>query len=275
MSGGSARSDLFREVASIVEQSLAEPEAAAARALRLLLRQARAENGYFMLATKRGAPARRRTDAHDGFRVELHHRANAIDARASAIVDEILRSSSYLQDASTSPHTKRPGLWLARESELTPERSQHPDLVLLEEALDLRDQLVGAIPLGARARLHVGLDRRRGERAFSARDREAALEILPALALPFARLSAARGVIDDVALSPRESMVHRLLLGPYPEKEIAATMGLSTRGTHQLVLSVYRKLGVSSRVELFTRWQGRRDDGPREELPKPLRGRER
>lgn len=253
---GSVRSHLFREVASIVEQSLVDPEAAGARALRLLLDQARAENGYFILATKRGVAARRREDPHDGFRVELHHRAHAIDVRAKAIIEEILQTSSYVRDARTLALAKRPGLWLARDAELNPEHLHIPELVALDEALYLRDQLVGAVPLGERARLYVGLDRCRGERPFTARDREAALDLLPALALPFARLAAARGVVDDIALSPREAMVHKLLLGPRSEKEIAAMMGLSVRGTHQLVLSVYRKLGVTSRVELFTRWYG-------------------
>ncbi len=257
MSRGSARARLFRDLAVLVEQSLVEPEAAAPRALHLLLEQARAENGYFILATKRGSTARRRADPHDGFRIELHHRAHAVDARAQAIIDEILRTSSYVLDARMLAFTRRPGIWLARDADVSPEHVHLPELLALDEAMSLRDQLIGAVPLGARARLYVGLDRRRGERAFSARDREAALELLPALALPFRRLATARGVVDDVALSPREGMIHRLLLGSLSEKEIALRMGLSVRGTHQLVLSVYRKLGVSSRIELFTRWCGR------------------
>ena len=56
------------------------------------------------------------------------------------------------------------------------------------------------------------------------------------------------------ALTRRERDVLKGLLTKKSEKQIAAEIGLTPASTHQVVVRVYRKLGVKSRVELLVRW---------------------
>ncbi len=58
------------------------------------------------------------------------------------------------------------------------------------------------------------------------------------------------GVLRGKALSRRERDVLREILKGNPEKIGAANLGLKKTSYHQVVVSVYRKLGVSSRPEL-------------------------
>ncbi|MCB9727877.1 MAG: helix-turn-helix transcriptional regulator [Deltaproteobacteria bacterium] len=55
-------------------------------------------------------------------------------------------------------------------------------------------------------------------------------------------------------LSPRERETLSYLLQGLPEKVVSDRLGLAESTTHQYVVAVYRKLGVSSRAELMSLW---------------------
>jgi DNA-binding NarL/FixJ family response regulator len=69
--------------------------------------------------------------------------------------------------------------------------------------------------------------------------------------------AAAQGVAVDL-LSPRMRQTLDRLLAGDSEKEIAARLELSPHTVHVYVKSLYRRLGVSSRGELFAVITGRR-----------------
>jgi DNA-binding CsgD family transcriptional regulator len=62
---------------------------------------------------------------------------------------------------------------------------------------------------------------------------------------------------EGLGLTPREKEIFTLLLTDMPQKELAATLKISmgTVGFHSK--NLYRKLGIQSRTELFTRYSGR------------------
>jgi DNA-binding CsgD family transcriptional regulator len=123
--------------------------------------------------------------------------------------------------------------------------------------LGSESRLVSILPLSAEIEVTFGFDRPVGEGVFRERDRQmvrAALEGMGSLAKSFART---RGLMPGQAtLTPREREVLTHLLGPLSEKEIADVLDLSTGWLHQIVVSIYRKLGVRSRPELMALWLG-------------------
>jgi DNA-binding CsgD family transcriptional regulator len=243
-------------LAEVVEVSVGDPLGGGARGLELLMEACGASNGYFILATRRPALARR-ADAHLGFRIDMHHRVHAPTRRASSLIAEILGAEHYVRDQGLRTLTAASARPWVRRAVLVSEEARytHSALVDLCAALELRDQLIGVLPLGADARLHFGIDRQRGERMFSSAERARLEGLLPALVAPFRRMAAARGVFDGRRLlSPREGEVLRALLTDRSEKEIAHALGLTVQSAHQLVVAIYRKLGVHGRVELLRRW---------------------
>jgi len=76
---------------------------------------------------------------------------------------------------------------------------------------------------------------------------------------------AARADVDGVSLgslSPRMRQTLDRLLAGDSEKEIAARLGLSPHTVHVYIKSLYPRLGVSSRGELFAVITGRRTVAP-------------
>jgi len=254
--GGAAKPALLQRVVALTNQAVADPEAALRGVLQLLIEAARAQNGYVILATRRGAAARRRKDPVGGFRIDSYHRAIPLSPRASLLLTEIVRDRSYVDSPDVQVHTlRRNELWLERRSSLDLSASQVPALRALDTAIGAGDVLMGGVPLGPGAHFRIGIERALGERRFRDTDRTRVLELLPVLDTALRRIGAWSGVFDGrVLLSPRESEMFRLLLGRKSEKQIAGVMSLTARSAHQVVLSVYAKLAVSSRVELFHRW---------------------
>lgn len=254
--GGAAKPALLQRVVALTNQAVADPEAALRGVLQLLIDAARAQNGYVILATRRGAAARRRKDPLAGFRIDTYHRAIPLSPRASLLLAEIVRDRSYIDYPEVQLHTSRRNeLWLERRSFREMSVSQAPALIALQKAIGSGALLIGGVPLGPGAHFRIGIERALGERAFRDADRARVLELLPVLGSPLRRIGAWSGVFEGrVLLSPRESEMFRLLLGRKSEKQIAEVMKLTARSAHQIVLSVYAKLSVSSRAELFHRW---------------------
>jgi len=122
----------------------------------------------------------------------------------------------------------------------------------LADAVGVRERVVGVLPVVPRVEVYFGFER--NSACFSERDLQligAGLEGGQWLA---ARLARRRGLVGPlVSLSPRERQVARALLSAHGEKELAARLNLTVRSLHQVVVSVYRKLGVHSRPELVAR----------------------
>jgi DNA-binding CsgD family transcriptional regulator len=249
---------VIAQVTELSEQSVADPNQATQGVLKLLIATASAQDGYLILATRRGAAARRSKDPLAGFRIQFHLRAIPPTPLVARLLAEIVQSAEYVEDPVVQAHHRRYGtLWLERAASFDEEAPSHrtPGLIALREALKQGDQLVGGIPLGPEAHFRVGIDRGIDQPPFDEASRRGVLDFMVAVAPILRRSAAWHGIYRGrVVLAPRECQIFRLLLGESSEKQIGGALGLTQRSTHQLVLATYRKLGVSSRAALFRRW---------------------
>jgi len=126
------------------------------------------------------------------------------------------------------------------------------------------DRLKAIHAIDQRLELHVGFDRSTGEPRFGRRE-EALVEALVAGMRPWARRIAflVGEAPARMSLTPREREALCLLLGDLAQKQHAEALGLSSARARELVRSVYRKIGVGSRVELMARWYSARGDAQR------------
>ncbi len=136
------------------------------------------------------------------------------------------------------------------------------DRAPLRRLLELQEadaRLVTILPLSPAVEITFCFDRMNDSKRFTERDRQrlaALARCLGPLGRSFAR---SRGLMPgQQTLSPRERDILTYLLGPSSEKEIADRLDLSPAYVHQLVVAVYRKLGVRSRPELMALWLGGR-----------------
>jgi LuxR family transcriptional regulator of spore coat protein len=60
---------------------------------------------------------------------------------------------------------------------------------------------------------------------------------------------------DNLGLSPREKEIFTLLLTDVPRKEMASTLKIGIAAVHFHINNLYRKLGIQSRLELFTKYR--------------------
>lgn len=133
----------------------------------------------------------------------------------------------------------------------TPEMARKDGLYRYYE---VQDRLVGIHAISPSLEVYFYLDRETGEK-FGTLERDQLQYILEELGPFCRRLAFSYGALGgQVKLSPRERETFLFLLGDKSEKEIAAELGLSLRSAHQNVVSVYRKLGFSSRASLMSNW---------------------
>ena len=122
----------------------------------------------------------------------------------------------------------------------------------LFDAISVGDRLVTGVPAGPGTEIVVTSYRRCTEQGFSEEDRELAALVAAAVRPFCTRLALTYGFGDGLTpLTPRERSVLKALLTGAAEKEVARDLGLTTRSLHQYVVSVYRKLGVTSRAQLM------------------------
>lgn len=249
------RGALLERIARLIERSFVEPDAIFGEALAILLDASETQYGYWCLCSRRHPEVRRKHDPVNGIRIHMMYRSEPLPAEAMRIAEALLRDGSYAEDPLIQLHTERAEtLWLDWYSSFGMEHT-HPMLRALRDATGDRDELLGSVPIGGGSHLRVGLSRRVGSRVVSKAGRASALALLPLLEAPLRRAAAWHGVFaGGCPLSARENELYRLLLGPSSEKEIAATVGLTPRSTHQRVLAIFRKLGVSGRLELQRHW---------------------
>lgn len=139
----------------------------------------------------------------------------------------------------------------------TPEQWDRSNLRFLLEGLEVEDRIVSVLPITDELEISFCLERQRGEQRFTPRD-EAILEaITPGIARPMHHFLSYRGLLPGQdALTEREQLVLKLLLGPMVVKEIADELDLSTYYVRDIVKSIYRKVGVRGRIELMAQWLG-------------------
>lgn len=144
-----------------------------------------------------------------------------------------------------------------RSTDLAPteeERNASPSFALLGEH-GLADRMIMACVVSPDVEVHFGFDRRASEPMFSEADRDIARAAANMLSRTCRWLALAYGVYPrNNPLTTRERDVLSGLLRGDSEKQIADALGLRTTSTHQVVVRVYRKLGVRKRSELMALW---------------------
>lgn len=243
---------LWREAA---ELRVANPSELAASIVRGAMRVVGADDGYVILASRNEALT---DDPLNGWRVVRLFEPFACREKLS-LVDEFAERQTYVVDERTVALVREAGTLRAhlRFDAIDEATWRSSPSRRLQEELGVRDQVVGAVPLGANLEMYLGLQSR-SARAFDTADREALKQLLSGLVGPGLRLMHACGMAGQGELTPREREVLEHLLDGLAEKEIASELTLSTRTVHHHVTSVYRKVGVHSRGELMGRWLGPR-----------------
>ena len=150
-----------------------------------------------------------------------------------------------------------------RTTDLAPtaeQRAASASYRLIQEC-GLIDRMIVACVVSSDVEVHFGFDRARGQAAFSPEDRRTALAAAEMLTRPCRWLALGYGYYPRQApLSDRERDVLSELLAGASEKEVAYKFEMTTGSVHQVVVRLYRKLGVRSRPELMALWLG--DTGP-------------
>ena len=121
--------------------------------------------------------------------------------------------------------------------------------------LGMRDRLMAVRPVGERCEVYVGVDRIEDAADFTDDDRRLMGQAVCASARLCRWIGLDSGATTEAApFTDRERTVLRHLLTGSAEKQIAATLGLRPGSLHQVVVRVFRKLGVRSRAELMARF---------------------
>ncbi len=123
----------------------------------------------------------------------------------------------------------------------------------VHRSMGLDDVIIGVLDFGSSGAIRAFyLKRRWGARPYS--DEETALV---QLFLDGTRAfdPSLRPLLASLGLAPREERTLELLLEGLSEKEAAAKLGVTANTLHGYAKDLYRKLDVSSRYELFSRFR--------------------
>ncbi|HET7559035.1 MAG TPA: helix-turn-helix transcriptional regulator [Limnochordia bacterium] len=244
---------LWRELA---DAPAAQADAALAHCLRQLARWVGA-GGAFWLATRRdlglgagdplhgwrpitieilNAPEERKRQAQ---RLMHRFRRARFDPQSEAMTAYAGRTRALLRPALVDDATWQRS-WLYQEF-LRPAR--------------VEDRLMGVVAVGTHTESYIGLDRGPRDKPFGDYERDL-LQLFLSGSYPFHREQLlVRGITDaSKRLSPREQEVLRLLLTDCSEPEIGEALGLAVGTTHQYVVSILRKFGVSGRPGIMAHW---------------------
>lgn len=121
--------------------------------------------------------------------------------------------------------------------------------------LGVHDVAVVCTPVNRDTEIHYVFHRKDDQRAFDAAELERLAYFPPRLGHFHRNLLLSFGLLlASSPLTPAERRVLQGLLGPGTEKQIAASLGLATSTTHQYIVSIFRKFGVSGRAGLMSCW---------------------
>lgn len=131
--------------------------------------------------------------------------------------------------------------------------AQHPTapVPVFLASLGVLDRVIAAAPLGPELELWVIIDRTEGSE-FDDDDDDCVARSLTMFAQGAYRLCLHRGwLAHHEPLTPRERETLTHLLAGHSEAQCAQALKLSVGSTHQVVVRIFRKLGVTSRAELM------------------------
>lgn len=122
-------------------------------------------------------------------------------------------------------------------------------------AAGIYDVAVVCVPVNRDTEIHYLFHRKESTRAFDAAELERLAYFPRRLGRFHRNLLLSFGVLlASSPLTPVERRVLNGLLGPGSEKQIAGECGMTISTTHQYVVAIYRKFGVSGRPELMNLW---------------------
>jgi DNA-binding CsgD family transcriptional regulator len=123
--------------------------------------------------------------------------------------------------------------------------------------LDHHDAIWAGVPISEDAESYFGLYRGAGQGRFTGADRDAVAHALRALRWFLRQHMLGEGLLVAAApLTPVERTVLQGLLTGVPEKQIAQRLGRSYHTTHEYVIRIFRKYGVTNRAALMALWLG-------------------
>jgi DNA-binding CsgD family transcriptional regulator len=129
-----------------------------------------------------------------------------------------------------------------------------PQVEELLRPLGIEDRLMCGIAVAPDVEILVGVDRAAGDARFGELDRDLMGAMAEQLAWFHRRVAWSHGMsAAGEMFQKREREIVAQLLSPRSEKQIASALGLTERCTHQYIVGVYRKLGVSGRAEMVAR----------------------
>lgn len=253
--GGRHWRTVYELVVALAEHPMHDVDGALALLLDRLIAATGSRDAFVVMAT-RGGPAA--NDPMSGLRPRrvINHRTPAKDL-------ELIRSYySQVSKTSADPHTRAMALGAgthraALRCELVDDATwfRSEQVQELFPLLDIQDRLVGACAVSPHAEVFFGCNRGPGDGAYRARERNLMREAMHGLAWFHRRLALSHGLVSSEAvLTPRERTIVAHLMAGGSEKVIASALGLTGRTTHQYVVSIYRRLGVTSRAELTARF---------------------
>jgi DNA-binding CsgD family transcriptional regulator len=120
------------------------------------------------------------------------------------------------------------------------------------------DAVYVAFPVNEDAESYFGLFRAVGQSPFTAEERDTLAYALRGIKWFHRQLLLSHGLlVASTPLTPVERRVLQGLLTGLTEKEIAVAQGQSYHTTHEYVVAIFRKFGVSNRAALMALWLGK------------------
>jgi DNA-binding CsgD family transcriptional regulator len=203
------------------------------------------------------------TDSQDpikGWRVPLFRYLHAVPQVDAVTREEVKRiNKDDMVDATTIAHAAGAGRFRAnRLCDLVPEAWFDSSFYKYQYlSVGNHDALYVAFPVNEDAESWFGFFREIGTQHFTEVDRDLMAYALRGIKWYHRQLMLSHGLlIASKPLTPAERRVLHLLLTKAPEKEIGRQLGLTSRSTHQYVVTLYRKFGVNSRSALMSLWLG-------------------
>lgn len=203
----------------------------------------------------------------DGNRPPVHIYDNVRDQFRTSVVDDWLEGV-YQLDPFFVAYRKAASAGVLSLSELAPDRFQNSTYFRsYYQAIRLRDEIGIFVDLPSGKHLFYSIGRRSGETPFTARDLRELRRVFPVFAAINRRHFAHDSHVQedreiDTAmerfgaglLTDREHEIAILILKGHSTRSIASVIGV-TQGTVKIHRrNFYRKLGISSQSELFSRF---------------------
>jgi DNA-binding CsgD family transcriptional regulator len=182
--------------------------------------------------------------------------ASWLETSDVALVEDYYKDFDYLDDPQTKAIFAGAGQprVLMRPDTISDDAWKHAACRELLAQLSVGDQLAAACPVDDKHELLLVASRGRHDAEFTRRDKQRLRAFIMGIRQPSAQLVRWWKGPAPGGWTARERDVLKVLLTGSSEKEIASELALSQQYIHQVVVRIYRKLGVNSRATLMSRW---------------------